>query len=113
AKKGFEVVLRARSAEKAEAAVAKVGKSLGRAVTKGRMSADDATAVLARIKPVTEFAELSEVDIVVEAVAEELPVKQEVFAALDAVVRPGAVLATTTSSLPVIECAAATKRPSD
>ncbi|NKQ54860.1 NAD(P)-binding domain-containing protein [Amycolatopsis sp. K13G38] len=113
AKKGYEVVLRARTAEKAEAAVAKVGKSLGRAVSKGRLSEADAASALARVRPVTEFADLSDVDLVVEAVAEELGVKQEVFAALDAVVRPGAILATTTSSLPVIECAAATGRPSD
>ncbi|HVV09974.1 3-hydroxybutyryl-CoA dehydrogenase [Amycolatopsis sp.] len=113
AKRGYDVIVRARKAEKAEAAVAKVGKSLGRAVSKGRLSESDAAAVLARITPVTEFAELSEVDLVVEAVAEELAVKQEVFAGLDAVVRPGAILATTTSSLPVIECAAATSRPSE
>jgi len=113
AKKGYEVVVRARTAEKAEAAVAKVGKSLGRAVTKGRLTESDAAAVLARVRPVTEFAELSDVDIVVEAVAEELAVKQEVFAALDSIVKPGAILATTTSSLPVIECAAATARSSD
>jgi 3-hydroxybutyryl-CoA dehydrogenase len=113
AKRGYEVVLRARTAEKAEAAVAKVGKSIGRAVTKGWLSKSDAAAVLARITPVTEFAALSEVDLVVEAVAEELAVKQAVFAALDQAVRPGAILATTTSSLPVIECAAATGRPSD
>ncbi|HKS45809.1 MAG TPA: 3-hydroxybutyryl-CoA dehydrogenase [Amycolatopsis sp.] len=113
AKKGHAVVLRARSAEKAEAAVAKVGKSVGRAVRKGKLPESEAAAVLARIRPVVDFAELSEVDLVVEAVAEELPVKREVFAALDAVVRPGAILATTTSSLPVIECAAATGRPAD
>ncbi|GAB2990974.1 3-hydroxyacyl-CoA dehydrogenase NAD-binding domain-containing protein [Amycolatopsis acidiphila] len=113
AKRGYEVVLRARTAEKAEAAVAKVGKSIGRAVTKGRMSESDAAAVLTRVKPVTEFAELSDVDLAVEAVAEELTVKQAVFAALDEAVRPGAILATTTSSLPVIECAASTSRPSD
>ncbi|KAA9162094.1 3-hydroxyacyl-CoA dehydrogenase family protein [Amycolatopsis acidicola] len=113
AKRGHDVVLRARTAEKAEAAVAKVAKSVGRAVRKGKLSESDAAAVLARITPVTEFAELSEVDLVVEAVAEELAVKQEVFAALDAVARPGAILATTTSSLPVIECAAATGRPAD
>jgi 3-hydroxybutyryl-CoA dehydrogenase len=113
AKRGFDVVLRARSLEKAQASVAKVKKSLDKAVVKGRLSEEDAAAVLARITPVTDFAALAGVDLVVEAVAEELSVKQAVFAALDEVVRPGAVLATTTSSLPVIECAAATSRPSD
>src|SRR5262249_42169034 len=99
--------------EKAEASVARVKKSLDRAVSKGKLSEEDAAAALARITPVTDFAALSEVDLVVEAVAEDLAVKQEVFAALDKAVRPGAVLATTTSSLPVIECAAAPSRPTD
>ncbi|GAA3574450.1 3-hydroxybutyryl-CoA dehydrogenase [Amycolatopsis ultiminotia] len=113
AKSGFDVLLRARSREKAAAAVAKVRKSLDRAVSKGRLSEVDAERAFDRIRPVTAFADLAGVDLVVEAVAEDLSVKREVFAALDEVVRPGAVLATTTSSLPVIACAAATSRPED
>ncbi|WP_216215495.1 3-hydroxyacyl-CoA dehydrogenase family protein [Amycolatopsis aidingensis] len=111
ARRGYPVLLRARSAEKAAAAVAKVGKSLDKAVSKGRMSGEDAEATLNRITPVVEFAGLTEADLVIEAVAEDLAVKRAVFAALDEVAKPGAVLATTTSSLPVIECAAATTRP--
>ncbi|MFK0246258.1 3-hydroxyacyl-CoA dehydrogenase family protein [Amycolatopsis azurea] len=113
AKRGYEVVLRARSAEKAAASVARVKKSLDKAVVKGKLSEEDAATALGRISPAVEFDELADVDLVVEAVAEDLAVKQAVFAALDDVVKPGAVLATTTSSLPVIECAAATSRPSD
>ncbi|MDI5982696.1 3-hydroxyacyl-CoA dehydrogenase family protein, partial [Amycolatopsis magusensis] len=113
AKRGFDVVLRARSEEKAQAALGKVGKSLDRQVKKGRLSAEDAAAALGRIRPAVEFAELADVDLVIEAVAEELEVKRAVFAALDEAVKPGAILATTTSSLPVIECAAATARPSE
>ncbi|MFI5558000.1 3-hydroxyacyl-CoA dehydrogenase family protein [Amycolatopsis japonica] len=113
AKRGYEVILRARSAEKAAASVARVKKSLDKAVVKGKLSEEDAAAALGRISPAVEFEELADVDLVVEAVAEDLAVKQAVFAALDDVVKPGAVLATTTSSLPVIECAAATSRPSD
>ncbi|PWW55484.1 3-hydroxyacyl-CoA dehydrogenase family protein [Actinokineospora spheciospongiae] len=113
ARKGHDVVLRARSADKAEAAVGKVRKSLDRQVAKGRLSESDRDAVLARISPAVEFEELADCDLVVEAVAEELAIKQAVFGALDEVVKPGAILATTTSSLPVIECAAATSRPAD
>jgi 3-hydroxybutyryl-CoA dehydrogenase len=113
AKKGFDVVLRARSADKASAAVAAIGKSLDRQVTKGRITSDARASVLDRIVGAVEFDELADCDLVIEAVAEELPVKREVFGALDKVVKPGAVLATTTSSLPVIECAAATSRPGD
>jgi 3-hydroxybutyryl-CoA dehydrogenase len=113
ARKGFDVVLRARSADKADAALAAVRKSLDRQVVKGRLSEQDREAVLGRIRGVVELDELADCDLVVEAVAEELSVKRAVFGALDEVVKPGAVLATTTSSLPVIECAAATSRPAD
>ena len=113
ARKGFDVVLRARSADKADAALAAVRKSLDRQVVKGRLSEEDREAVLGRIRGVFEFDELADCDLVVEAVAEDLSVKRAVFGALDEVVKPGAVLATTTSSLPVVECAAATSRPAD
>ncbi len=113
AKKGFDVVLRARTSDKAAAAIGAVRKSLDRQVVKGRLSEEDREAVLGRIRGVVEFDELADCDLVVEAVAEELSIKRAVFGALDEVVKPGAVLATTTSSLPVIECAAATSRPSD
>ncbi|PXY26785.1 3-hydroxybutyryl-CoA dehydrogenase [Prauserella coralliicola] len=113
AKRGYDVVLRARSEEKAQVSIGRVRKSLDRAVVKGRLTEADAEAALARITPAVEFAELARADLVVEAVAEQLSVKQAVFAALDEVARPGAVLATTTSSLPVVACAAATSRQSD
>lgn len=113
AKSGFDVVLRARTAAKADAAVGQIRKSLDRAVTKGKLSEEDREATLARIIPAVEFDELADCDLVVEAVAEDLGVKTAVFAALDEACKPGAVLATTTSSLPVIECAAATSRPGD
>jgi 3-hydroxybutyryl-CoA dehydrogenase len=113
AKRGLDVTLRARTAEKAEAAVGKVRKSLERQVSKGRLSEVDRDAALASIVPAVDFRELADCDLVIEAVAEELPVKQAVFGALDEVVKPGAVLATTTSSLPVVSCAAATNRPAD
>jgi 3-hydroxybutyryl-CoA dehydrogenase len=106
-------VLRARTLEKAEAAIGLVRRSLDRAVSKGKLSEQDRDATLQRITPAVEFVELADCDLVVEAVAEEIGIKKEVFAALDEVCKPGAVLATTTSSLPVIEVAAATSRPAD
>jgi 3-hydroxybutyryl-CoA dehydrogenase len=113
AKAGYDVVLRGRSAAKADAAVEKVRASLQRAVVKGKLSEPDRDSVLARISAAAEFAALADVDLVLEAVAEDLEVKRAVFASLDEVCRPGVVLATTTSSLPVIECAAATSRPAE
>jgi 3-hydroxybutyryl-CoA dehydrogenase len=113
AKSGYDVVLRARTLDKAQASVGKVAKSLDRAVSKGRLTEEKRDAILARISPAVEFVELADCDLIVEAVAEDLAIKQSVFTALDEVMKPGAILATTTSSLPVIACAAATKRPGD
>ncbi|CAL9289019.1 3-hydroxyacyl-CoA dehydrogenase family protein [Streptomyces sp. SudanB182_2057] len=113
AKAGHDVVLAARSEEKALAAKARVGKSLARSVDKGRLTAEAAARALERIVPAGSYDAFAEVDLAVEAVAEDLDVKRQLFAALDKVCKPGAVLATTTSSLPVIACARATSRPQD
>ncbi|MFI9384419.1 3-hydroxyacyl-CoA dehydrogenase family protein [Kutzneria sp. NPDC052558] len=113
AKAGHDVVLRARGVDKAEAAVGKIRKSLDKAVVRGKLAEADRDAALTRIHTTVDFEALADCDLVIEAVAEELSVKQAVFGALDEVCKPGAVLATTTSSLPVIECAAATSRPDD
>ncbi|MEV6972654.1 3-hydroxybutyryl-CoA dehydrogenase [Kitasatospora sp. NPDC093806] len=113
AKAGYPVLLAARSQEKAETAKAQLARSLERSVAKGRLSEEQRDAALALVTPVGQYGELAEVDLVVEAVAEDLAVKRELFATLDKIVKPGAVLATTTSSLPVISCASATSRPQD
>ena len=88
-------------------------RSTEKAVQRGKLTGADRDAALARVTPSTRLDDLADRDLVVEAVVEELSVKQALFANLDEIVRPGAVLATTTSSLPVIECAAATARPRD
>jgi 3-hydroxybutyryl-CoA dehydrogenase len=113
AKAGYPTTLVARSLEKASKAKAAVEKSLNRAVSKGRLAESARDEILSRITPADSREGLSSVDIVVEAIAEELAIKQELFADLDRICKPGAILATTTSSLPVIECAAATSRPRD
>ncbi|MFD7707263.1 3-hydroxyacyl-CoA dehydrogenase family protein [Streptomyces sp. NPDC059785] len=113
AKAGFEVVLAARSEEKAQAAKARIGKSLARSVDKGRLTAEAAARTLELITPAGSYEAFADVDLAVEAVAEDLEVKRQLFAAFDKVCKPGAVLATTTSSLPVVACARATSRPQD
>ncbi|URM89079.1 3-hydroxyacyl-CoA dehydrogenase family protein [Streptomyces sp. MRC013] len=113
AKAGYDVVLAARSPEKAEAAKARVAAGTARSVGRGRLTAGARDAALARISPAGSLDAFAGVDLVVEAVAEDLEVKRGLFAALDRVCRPGAVLATTTSSLPVVACARATSRPQD
>ncbi|MEU1472764.1 3-hydroxybutyryl-CoA dehydrogenase [Streptomyces sp. NPDC005761] len=113
AKAGYDVVLAARSQEKADTAKGRIAKSLERSVTKGRLTAEARDETLARITAAGSLDSFAEVDLAVEAVAEDLLVKQQLFATLDKVCRPGAVLATTTSSLPVVSIARATSRPED
>ncbi|MFF8653565.1 3-hydroxyacyl-CoA dehydrogenase family protein [Streptomyces huasconensis] len=111
AKAGYDVVLAARTEEKAETAKARIGKSLARSVDKGRMTAETAAQALERITPAGSYEAFADVDLALEAVAEDLEIKQQLFATLDKVCKPGAILATTTSSLPVVACARATTRP--
>jgi 3-hydroxybutyryl-CoA dehydrogenase len=113
AKAGLEVVVVARAEEKLARVRAALERSLGKAVDRGKLAAEDRDAALARVTGATSLEALAEVDLVVEAVVEDLAVKQALFADLDRLCRPGAILATTTSSLPVIECAVATSRPQD
>ncbi|GAA2152318.1 3-hydroxybutyryl-CoA dehydrogenase [Kitasatospora kazusensis] len=113
AKAGYQVLLTARSQEKADKAKAQLTKSLERSVAKGRLTEAQRDAALALVTPTGRYGDLAEADLVVEAVAEDLAVKRELFATLDKICKPGAVLATTTSSLPVISCATATSRPQD
>ncbi|GGZ05265.1 3-hydroxyacyl-CoA dehydrogenase family protein [Streptomyces poonensis] len=113
AKAGYDVVLAARSEEKAQAARARIGKSLARSVDKGRMTAEAAAQALDRIAPAGSYDAFADVDLALEAVAEDLEIKRQLFAAFDKVCKPGAILATTTSSLPVVALAKATSRPQD
>ncbi|MGA6170410.1 3-hydroxyacyl-CoA dehydrogenase family protein [Streptomyces sp. NPDC012600] len=113
AKAGYTVVLAARSQEKADVAKGRIAKSLERSVSKGRLTAEARDETLGLITAAGSLDAFAEVDLAVEAVAEDLEIKQQLFATLDKVCRPGAVLATTTSSLPVIAVARATARPED
>ncbi len=113
AKGGHEVIVRGRSTSRTDAAVSAITRSLDKAVNRGKLAEDARDAALARITTTTSLDDFGDVDLVVEAVAEELEVKRGIFATLDEVCKPGAILATTTSSLPVVECAAATSRPGD
>jgi 3-hydroxybutyryl-CoA dehydrogenase len=111
AQAGFEVVLRSRSQATADATLASMGKSLARLVDKGRMEAAEAEAIVARVTAVEDLAGLAECDLVIESVVEDLDTKRELFGQLDGIVKQGAILATNTSTLPVVEMAVATTRP--
>jgi 3-hydroxybutyryl-CoA dehydrogenase len=112
-KAGYETVLVARAAAKVDAARAAVSRSLEKAVQRGKLSAEDRDAALGRLHGTTDLADLADCDLVIEAVVEDVEVKRALFANFDELCKPGAILATTTSSLPVIECAMATQRPAD
>jgi 3-hydroxybutyryl-CoA dehydrogenase len=113
AKRGYDVVFRARGEDKVAAVRKKVESSLDKAVQRGKLTEELRGETLARVTGTTELDDLADCDLVIEAVVEDLDVKKALFGALDEVMKPGAVLATTTSSLPVIECATATSRPQD
>jgi 3-hydroxybutyryl-CoA dehydrogenase len=90
---------------------AAIEKSQAKAVDRGKLDADEAQKTAERITGTTDLADLADVDLVVEAVVEDLDVKRELFGKLDSIVRADAMFATTTSSLPVIDLAMATSRP--
>jgi 3-hydroxybutyryl-CoA dehydrogenase len=113
AKAGYDVLYVARGVEKVARVRAAVERSLDKAVLRGKLEQADRDAALARVHGSARLDDLSDRDVVLEAVVEELSVKQALFATLDDICKPGAVLATTTSSLPVIDLAAATSRPAD
>jgi 3-hydroxybutyryl-CoA dehydrogenase len=108
---GYEVVLRDVSDAATARGLAGITASYEKFVSKGRMEQADAEAALARITTTTDLAGVGEADVVVEAVFEDLEVKQGLFREIDKIAKPGAVLATNTSALPVTQIAAVTERP--
>ena len=113
AQAGVDVLYVGRSQAKVDRVRETVQRSLEKAVQRGKLDEEGRDAALARITGSTSLEDLSQVGLVVEAIAEDLSVKRALFENLDEICKPGAILATTTSSLPVIECAAVTNRPAD
>jgi 3-hydroxybutyryl-CoA dehydrogenase len=111
AQAGYEVVLRDVTEAALTRGVDGIRASYERFVAKGKLSAGEAEAALARITTTTELEAVGQADIVVEAVFEQLTVKQEVFRSLDRIAKEGAVLATNTSAIPITRIAAVTERP--
>jgi 3-hydroxybutyryl-CoA dehydrogenase len=111
AKNGIEVVLRSRRQETADAMVAGLEKSLAKQVQREKMTEEDRTAALDRVRATSDLTDLAECDLVLESIVEDLATKQELFRELDRVCTPSAILATNTSTLPVVEMAMVTGRP--
>ncbi|TQJ16740.1 3-hydroxyacyl-CoA dehydrogenase family protein [Kribbella jejuensis] len=113
AKAGYDVLYVARGTEKVQRARAVLERSLEKGVQRGKSSSEERDAALRRVTGTAKLDDLASADLVIEAVVEELSVKQALFETFDEICKPGAILATTTSSLPVIDLAMATKRPAD
>ena len=111
ASSGFEVVLRSRSQNTADATVAGMEKSLDRQVDKGKKTEDERDATLARVTATSDLGALAGCDLVIESVVEDLAVKKQLFNELDRICGEDTILATNTSTLPVVELAMETGRP--
>ena len=108
---GHDVIIKGRSDASLAKAHASIEKSLAKMVEKGKMEAADRDASLARIKDTKVYEDLADVDLVVEVVAEDMAIKEEIFKTLDKICKPEAILATNTSSLSITQVASYTTRP--
>ena len=106
AQAGYDVVLREVDDATLQKGIGKIEKQLGRAVEKGKMEQSDADAVRGRIQGTLDYADFADCDLVIEAITEDLGLKLEMWRELDGIVKDGAVMATNTSSLSVIDQAA-------
>ena len=108
---GHQVVLRSRSQSSADATVVRLEKSLARQVEKGKRTEEEREQILGRVTTATDLDALADVDLVVESVVEDLAVKKHLFTELDRICLDGTIVATNTSTLPVVELAMETGRP--
>jgi 3-hydroxybutyryl-CoA dehydrogenase len=111
ARAGYDVVVRSRSKAAADAMLASIDKGFAKAIERGRATEDERAAVVSRITPTDHLGDVADCDLVIESVVEDLAVKKALFAELEEIVKPGGILATNTSTLPVVEMAMVTKRP--
>ena len=111
ARAGYEVVVRSRSLTAANAMIASIDKGFAKAIERGKATEEERAAVLARITATDHLGAVADCDLVIESVVEDLAIKKALFAELEQIVKPGGILATNTSTLPVVEMAMVTQRP--
>jgi 3-hydroxybutyryl-CoA dehydrogenase len=111
AQAGYDVVVRELNQEKLDSGIGKITKQLARAIEKGRMEQSQADEVSGRIKGTLAYEDLADCDLVIEAITEDLDMKLQMWKELDPIVKEGALFATNTSSLGVVNQAAVTSRP--
>jgi 3-hydroxybutyryl-CoA dehydrogenase len=113
AKSGYDVLFVGRGRDKVAGVLATITKNFDKQIQRGKATEEAKAEVLGRVRGTTSLDDLKDVDIVVEAIAEDLAIKTTLFENLDEICKAGAILATTTSSLPIISLAKVTKRPQD
>jgi 3-hydroxybutyryl-CoA dehydrogenase len=111
AKNGHDVVLRSRQQGSADAMLAALEKSLAKQVERGRLDETDAKEIAGRVTATSALGDLADCDLILESVVEDLDIKKALFAELDRVIKPEAIVATNTSTLPVVELAVQMQRP--
>jgi len=111
ARSGHEVILRSRQQETADAMLAGMEKSLAKQVERGKLTAEEQADALSRVTVTTDLGDLAECDLVIESIVEDLHAKRHLFNELDRICGDETILATNTSTLPVIEMAMETGRP--
>jgi len=111
AQNGYEVVMRARRQASIDKGMATVEKNLSRMVAKEKITEEDKAQIMSRITGSTDIEIIKDADLIIEAATEDMEAKKALFAELDELVKPEAIMATNTSSLSITEIAAATKRP--
>jgi 3-hydroxybutyryl-CoA dehydrogenase len=111
ARAGFDVVVRSRSKAAAEAMVTTIDKGFVKAIERGKATEEQRAEVLGRIHATDHLGAVADCDLVIESVVEDLAVKKALFAELEQIVKPEGILATNTSTLPVVEMAMVTERP--
>jgi 3-hydroxybutyryl-CoA dehydrogenase len=111
ARAGFDVVVRSRSKAAAEAMVTTIDKGFVKAIERGKATEEQRAEVLGRIHATDHLGAVADCDLVIESVVEDLAVKKALFAELEQIVKPEGILATNTSTLPVVDMAMVTERP--
>ena len=111
ARSGYRVVARSRSRAGADALAATLAANLQRQVAKDTLTTEEREEIVGRVTFTDHLGQLEPCDLVIESIVEDLPAKRELFAELEQIVKPSGILATNTSTLPVVELAMATQRP--
>jgi 3-hydroxybutyryl-CoA dehydrogenase len=111
AKAGYEILLHDIKEEYVKKGIGSIEKFLDKSIEKGKMTGEDKKHILGRIKGTTKLEDMKDVDLVIEAIVEEIKIKKEVFQKLDVLCKKETVFASNTSTIPITDLASATKRP--